>query len=83
MKTSTATLASALRILADDIQSPDNIPALCLMDAADRLEEQERTITELRTELGWRTLERDQALASLKCAMRRCACGKCVDVPSD
>lgn len=48
-----------------------------------KLEQQELKITELRTELGWRTLERDQALARLKYAMRRCTCGKCVDAPSD
>jgi hypothetical protein len=36
----------------------------------------------LRIELAWRTLERDQALTRLKYAMRRCACGKCVDVPA-
>jgi hypothetical protein len=83
MTTSTTTLASALRILAGDIQSPDNVPAVCLMDAADRLEELEGTIVGLRNELGWRTLERDQALAELKYAMRRCTCGKCVDAPSD
>jgi hypothetical protein len=39
MKSKTETLASALRILANDIQSPDNIPATCLREAADRLEE--------------------------------------------
>ena len=83
MTSSTETIASALRILAGDIQSPDNIPALCLMEAADRLEQQEHTITDLRNELAWRTLERDQALARLKYAMRRCTCGKCVDVPTD
>ena len=81
MTSSIETLASAVRILAGDIQSPDNVPALCLMEAADTLEQQERTIIDLRNELGWRTLERDQALASLKYAMRRCTCGKCVDVP--
>lgn len=54
-----ATLASALRILAEEIQSPDNISALCVLEAADRLES-------LANELGWRTLERDQALAKLK-----------------
>ena len=59
MRSSTETLASALCILADDIQSLDNIPALSLMEAADRLEA-------LSNELGWRTLERDQALAKLK-----------------
>jgi hypothetical protein len=46
MKSKTETLAAALRILANDIQSPDNIPALCLMEAADRLEEQSQTIAE-------------------------------------
>lgn len=46
MRSSTATLASALRILAGDIQSPDNIPALYLLEAADRLEEQAQTIAE-------------------------------------
>jgi hypothetical protein len=80
MTTSTATLASALRILAGDIQSPDNVPALCLMEATDRLEQQERTITELREELGWRTLERDRALAEVKEVRRRLA--KCVDAPT-
>jgi hypothetical protein len=38
MKSKTATLAAALRILANDIQSPDDIPATCLREAADRLE---------------------------------------------
>ena len=47
-------------------------------------EEEPLTIEQqLRTELAWRTLERDQALARLKYAMRRCTCGKCVDVPLD
>jgi hypothetical protein len=46
MTTSTATIASALRILANDIQSPDDVPSLCLMEAADRLEQLERTIAE-------------------------------------
>jgi len=47
MKSKTETLAAALRILANDIQSPDNVPALCLMEAADRLEElqQERDMS--------------------------------------
>ena len=38
MKSKTETLAAALRILASDIQSPDNIPATCLREAADSLE---------------------------------------------
>jgi len=39
MKSKTETTAAALRILANDIQSPDDIPATCLREAADRLEE--------------------------------------------
>ena len=39
MKSKTQTLAAALRILANDIQSPDDVPATCLREAADRLEE--------------------------------------------
>jgi len=45
MKSKTETIAAALRILANDIQSPDDIPATCLREAADRLE--------------WLTRERD------------------------
>ena len=51
MSTSTATLASALRMLANDIQSPDTFRAPCpaigyLLEAADRLEQLERSIAE-------------------------------------
>jgi hypothetical protein len=51
MSTSTATIASALRMLANDIQSPDTFRAPCpaieyLFEAADRLEQLERTIAE-------------------------------------
>jgi hypothetical protein len=42
MKSKTETLVAALRILANDIQSPDDIPATCLREAADRLEELEK-----------------------------------------
>ena len=45
MKSKTETLAAALRILANDIQSPDDVPATCMREAADRLE--------------WLTRERD------------------------
>jgi len=45
MKSKTETLAAALRILANDIQSPDDVPATCLREAADSLE--------------WLTRERD------------------------
>lgn len=39
MKSSNETLVAALRILANDIKSPDDVPALCLREAADRIEE--------------------------------------------
>jgi hypothetical protein len=45
MKSKTETIAAALRILANDIQSLDDVPATCLREAADRLE--------------WLTRERD------------------------
>lgn len=41
MKTSTKTLAAALRILAAEIQSPDGIANAAIAEAAERLEEQE------------------------------------------
>lgn len=39
MKSSTETLISALRILAEDIQSDDGVVNQCILEAADRLEE--------------------------------------------
>ena len=39
MKTSNANLSAALRILANDIKSPDDVPALCLREAADRIDQ--------------------------------------------
>jgi len=52
MKSKTETIAAALRILANDIQSPDDIPATCLREAADRLEElaRERDTEEKRAD---------------------------------
>jgi len=44
MKSKTATIASALRILANDIQSPDDVPATCLREAADSLEELQKEL---------------------------------------
>lgn len=38
-RSDTLTLAGALDILARDIQSPDDVPALCLREAAERLRE--------------------------------------------
>ena len=39
MRSSTETLISALRILAEDIQSDDGVANQCIREAADRLEE--------------------------------------------
>jgi len=52
MKSKTETLAAALRILANDIQSPDDIPATCLREAADRLEELQKERNEARAEVA-------------------------------
>jgi hypothetical protein len=40
-RSDTLTLASALDALARDIESPDDVPALCLREAAERLRELE------------------------------------------
>jgi len=52
MKSKTETIAAALRILANDIQSPDDVPATCLREAADRLEglQQERDTEQNRAD---------------------------------
>ena len=51
MKSKTETLSAALRILANDIQSPDDVPAMCLREAADRLEELQRELDEARDDV--------------------------------
>ena len=80
MKPKTETIAAALRILANDIQSPDDVPATCLREAADRLEELQKEIKELekacneqaarkmeyRKEWGVLIVERDEARAEVK-----------------
>ena len=52
MKSTTKTITAALRILANDIQSPDDVPATCLREAADSLEElaQERDVEKKRAD---------------------------------
>ena len=44
MKTSTKTLAAALRILALEIQSPDGIANAAIAEAAERLEQLEKAL---------------------------------------
>ncbi len=48
-RSETTTLATALRILAGQIQSPDDVPATALREAADRLEE----LREANSNLLW------------------------------
>lgn len=38
------TTAAALRVLADEIRDPDDVPALCLRDAAALIERQDAAI---------------------------------------
>lgn len=38
-RSSTETLVGALRVLADQIQAPDDVPSTCLREAASRLDE--------------------------------------------
>ena len=50
MKTSTETLIAAMRILSQDIQSDDGVANTAIAEAADRLEEQQKRITQLEQE---------------------------------
>ena len=47
-KSAPSTVAASLRILANDITSPDNVPALCLREAAGLIEAQAVEIERLR-----------------------------------
>ena len=51
MKTTTQTLAAALRILANDIQSPDGVANAAILEAADRLGELMAQVEVLKTSL--------------------------------
>lgn len=48
MKSKTETLVCALHILARDIQTDDGVINACLSEAAERMEEQETLIKQLR-----------------------------------
>jgi hypothetical protein len=55
MKTDTATIASAMDILARDIESGDGVANAAIREAAGRLRELERERDEVRHEIeGWR-----------------------------
>lgn len=53
-RSTTAKLAAALDILALDIESPDDVPALCLREAAERLREYESILD------YWRDVEKTE-----------------------
>lgn len=54
-RSSTDTLATALRILAGQIQSPDDVPAMVFREAADRLGELEQERDDARATMHERT----------------------------
>jgi len=51
MNTPTETIIKALRVLVNDIQSPDGVPNACVAQAADRLEELQRENNKARAEV--------------------------------
>lgn len=51
-KTDSETLVSALRILANDIQSNDGIANACVAEAADRIEELSNELKEIEVIVG-------------------------------
>lgn len=76
---STATItAQALRLLAAEIQAPDDVPACCLRDAADQLDAQAAEIERLRAELAVERQCRNGHLpdcAGIDLEQMRCGCG--------
>ena len=53
MKTNTQTLAAALRILANDIESPDGVANAAIAEAAERLEELRAQVELLRGDMKY------------------------------
>lgn len=51
-RTPTATISCALRTLAMEIKSPDDVPAMCLREAAERLDDLETTLGLIRMATG-------------------------------
>ncbi|MGA0889454.1 MAG: hypothetical protein ACO3S0_16165 [bacterium] len=66
MKSSTETIIGAMRILARDIQSDDGVANIAILEAADRLEEQQEEITELKKFIA----EGKEVMATAETAMR-------------
>ena len=70
MKSSTDTIISALRVLARDIQTDDGVVNACLEEAAGRLEELQRELTEAIRERNKTVAglieQRDVAIASAR-----------------
>ena len=70
MKSKTESLISALRVLARDIQTDDGVVNACLEEAAGRLEELQRELTEAIRERNKTVADlikqRDEAIASAR-----------------
>jgi hypothetical protein len=62
MNTQTEIIIKALRILVNDIQSPDGVPNACVAQAADRLEELQRANKNTLADLAVAIEQRDDAL---------------------
>lgn len=62
-RSSTDTLIKALRILAGQIQAPDDVPAAALREAAERLEELEATVADKSIAYSMASKGRDEAIA--------------------
>jgi len=66
MNTPTDIIISALRILVNDIQSPDGVPNACVAQAADRLEELQRANTNTLADLAVAIEQRDDSYAEVE-----------------
>jgi len=67
MNTQTEIIIKALRVLVNDIQSPDGVPNACVAQAADRLEELQRLNESMQVDRDlWIKVERDEARAEVE-----------------
>jgi hypothetical protein len=69
MNTQTDIIISALRILVNDIQSPDGVPNACVAQAADRLEELQQKCNMHYETICDLTKQRNQAREKLEVAL--------------
>ena len=77
MRSSTETLIAAMRILARDIRSTDGVANAAIREAADRLEELQRTLKVIRT---WAEFYRESPAEYAKTLVQiRDKCDKVLD----